>query len=123
MIEGAVNAAHQAVISLPLRGPSGRTGHVDALVDTGFSFYLTLRPELVRELGLPREGFSHVSLADGSQVSLDVHAVTVLWEGQPRHVFAYAADAIPLAGMALLEHHRLCLDVEDGGRVVIEAKG
>ena len=52
MIEGAVNAARQAVVGLLLRGPS---------------------------------------------------------------------DSTPLVGMSLLAGHRLCADIEDGGRVVIEA--
>ena len=42
MIEGAVNAARQAVVGLPLRGPSGRALEVEAVVDTGFDRFLTL---------------------------------------------------------------------------------
>ena len=51
MIEGSVNAALESVFALDLRGPAGRTRHVDAVVDTGFSRFLTLPPSLVEELG------------------------------------------------------------------------
>ena len=122
MIEGTVDAALRAVVRLSLRGPSGRTGHVDAVVDTGFNLYLTLPPTLVSELGLPRTGVAGVVLADGSEAGLDVHDVTVLWDGEPRDVQAYATEGTPLAGMALLERHDLRVEVEEGGRVVIEAR-
>ncbi len=123
MIEGVVNAANQAVVSLTLQGPSGRTGRVDAVVDTGFSRFLTLPTALVSELGLPFATSVPVTLADGSETTLDVYTVTVLWDGRPRGIPAYAADATPLAGMALLERHNLFVEVEEGGRVAIRARG
>ena len=47
--------------------------------------------------------------------------VTVLWDGQPRDVDALVADTQPLMGMSLLDGHSLYMEVEDGGRVVIQA--
>ena len=122
MIEGAVNAAHEAIISLPLRGPAGQTGRVDVVVDTGFGFYLTLPTATVRELDLPFTGTNRAILADGSEATFNAYAVTVMWDGQPRDVYAFAADATPLAGMALLERHSLLVEVEEEGRVVIQAR-
>ncbi|MYA49505.1 MAG: hypothetical protein F4047_05615 [Caldilineaceae bacterium SB0670_bin_27] len=52
MIEGVVNAAYEAVITLPLQGPAGQTQEVEAVVDTGFNRFLTLPPEVVNELEL-----------------------------------------------------------------------
>ena len=52
MIEGAVNADREAVITLAVHGPSGRTREIEAVVDTGFSGFLTVTPALVMELGL-----------------------------------------------------------------------
>ena len=137
MIEGAVNAASQAIVGLVLRGPSGQARAVDAVVDTGFDRFLTLPPAMVTDLDLAfagysrvvladgsdvaLAGYSRVVLADGSDVALDSYAVTVLWDGRPRRVVAYVSEAAPLVGMALLAGYQLCVDVEDGGRVVIEA--
>ena len=123
MIEGSVSTALQPVISLTLRGPSGRTARLDAVVDTGFNSFLTLPAALVRELDLPFSGRDYIFLADGSEVLLNVHTVTVMWDGEPRRVSAFAVDATPLAGMALLERHRLLVEVEEEGRVVIQARG
>ena len=122
MIEGIVNAANEAVVPLPLRGPAGEARDVDAVVDTGFTRFLTLSPSMVAELGLGFRGVNRVILADGSETTLDVYSVTVLWDGQPREVVAYESGTTPLIGMSLLHRHNLNVDVEDGGRVVIQAK-
>ena len=122
MIEGIVNAAHEAVVTLPLQGQAGHTLEIDAVVDTGFSRFLTLPPAMVTELGLAFTGINRVVLADGSEVTVDVYGVTVLWDDQTRDVVAYAADTTPLIGMAMLDSHNLNIEVVGGGRVVIEAR-
>ena len=121
MIEGAVNAAYEAVITLPLRGPAGQTQEIDAVIDTGFNGALTLPPALVSALRLPWVGHSRATLGDGSEVAFDVWGVTVLWDGETRFVEADEADTTPLVGMALLEAHSLYVEVADGGPVVIQA--
>ncbi len=122
MIEGVVNASHEAVVTLPLRGPAGQARNVDAVVDTGFTRFLTLPTAMVAELGLGFRGVNRVILADGSETALEVYAVTVLWDGQPREVVAYVSDTTPLIGMSLLHRHNLNIEVESGGRVVIQAR-
>ena len=122
MIEGTVNTAYEAVVSLPLRGPQDRPGTWTAVVDTGFTRFLTLPQTMVAELGLGYRGVNRVILADGSETTLEVYGVTVLWDGQPREVVAYASDTTPLIGMSLLHRHNLNVDVEDGGRVWIQAR-
>ena len=122
MIEGVVNSAYEAVIPLSLRGPAGQAQEVEAVIDTGFTGFVTLPPSLVAELGLVFMGTSEATLADGSEVSFDAYDVTVLWEGQPRDVLIDEADTTPLVGMLLLDRHNLSIDVENGGRVLIQAK-
>lgn len=56
MIEGSVNETLESVVGLDLFGPAGQARHVDAVVDTGFSRFLTLPPSLVGELELPFAG-------------------------------------------------------------------
>ena len=122
MIQGIVNPAYEAVVSLPLRGPAGQARDVDAVVDTGFTRFLTLPPAMIAELGLGYRGVNSVILADGGETTLEVYVVTVLWDGEPREVVAYVSDTTPLIGMSLLHRHNLNIDVEDGGRVVIRAR-
>lgn len=81
-----------------------------------------MTPALAAELELSLEGASRATLADGSEVTFDLYDVAVLWDGQPRYVLADAADTTPFVGMRMLDRHNLNIDVEDGGRVVIQAK-
>ena len=122
MIEGVVNSSYEAVIPLSLRGPAGQAQEVEAVIDTGFTGFVTLPPSLVAELGLVFMGTSEATLADGSEMSFDAYDVTVLWEGQPRDVLIDEAETTPLVGMLLLDRHNLNIDVENGGRVLIQAK-
>ena len=77
MIEGVVNAALEAVIALPVSGPAGQTQEVEAVIDTGYSGFLTLPPALVRDLGLPFVTSGRATLANASGNSLDGSIATI----------------------------------------------
>ena len=70
MIEGVVNAAYEAVVTLPLRGPAGQGKEIDAVIDTGYDGYLTVTPALVAELGLPFQSRGRAILANGRRGDL-----------------------------------------------------
>ena len=117
-----MNAAREAVITLPLQGPAGQAREVEAVVDTGYTGHLALPPELVVDLELPFAGTGWALLANAEAVNFAVHNVTVLWDRQPRYIEASVIGDTPLVGMALLEGHSLNIDVESGGSVVIQSK-
>ena len=122
MIQGVVNSAYEAIVTLPLQYAEGRIRDVEAVVDTGYSGFLTLPPGLVAELGLPFAYIGQALLANDAEVVFDVHHVTVLWDGQPRDIEADATGSTPLPGMLLLDGHSLNIEVQDGGGVVIQAR-
>ena len=122
MIEGVVNDAHEAVVTLPLQGPEGQAVEVEAVIDTGYSGFLTLPPALVAELGLSFVGNGHAYLANDDEVEFEIYDVAVLWDGQSRDIEADATGSAPLIGMLLLDGHSLTIEVESGGRVTIQAK-
>lgn len=121
MIEGVVNASYEPMVTLTVQGPAGQASEIEAVIDTGYNGLLTLPSSTVTELGLPFRGYGEASLADGSIVEFDVYGVTVVWDGQPRHIDADEADSTPLVGMLLLDRHDLSIQVRNGGRVLIEA--
>ena len=121
MIQGVVNAAYEAVVSLALRGAEGRPQDIDAVVDTGYTGFLTLPPQLVAELGLPFAYVGRAYLANDDQVEFNVHSVTLLWDGEPLDIEADATGSTPLVGMLLLDEHSLNIEVKSGGKVVIQA--
>ena len=122
MIQGVVNASHEAVVTLSLQGPDGQVQDIEAVVDTGYSGFLTLPTTLVAELGLPFAYVGWAFLANDDEVAFDVHDATVIWDGQPRHIKADATGSTPLMGMLLLDNHDLNIEVVNGGRVVIQAR-
>ena len=122
MIEGMVNAAYEAVVSLSLQGAEGQTQDIEAVVDTGYTGFLTLPPALVDELELPFAYVGRAFLANDDQVEFHVHDVTLLWDGEPRDIEADATGSTPLVGMLLLNGHDLKIQVGDGGRVIIQAR-
>ena len=120
MILGAVNDAYEAVISLTVQGPSGQSREVEAVIDTGFTGFLSLPSALATDLGLPFLTYESTFLADGSLVRFSVHDATALWDGRPRRVYTHLSDVTPLIGMRMLDDHDLSIQVRDGGRVVIQ---
>ena len=121
MILGTVSAAYEAVISLTVSGPSGQSREVDAVIDTGFTGFLSLPSALATELRLPFLTNESALLADGSLVTFSVHEAMALWDGEPRRVYAHLAETTPLVGMRMLDNHDLSMQVRNGGRVVIQA--
>ena len=95
MIKGTVNAAYEAVIALRLQGPDGQTRDIEAVVDTGYSGFLTLPVALVAELGLHFAYMGQAFLANDAEVDFDVHYVTVLWDDQLRDIEADATGSTP----------------------------
>jgi clan AA aspartic protease len=119
MISGSVTAAREAVIPLEVRGPLSQAAQITAVIDSGFTGWLTLPPPLVAALALHRVGARRATLADGSDVNMDVYESKVLWDGQPLDILALEADGDPLVGMSLLYGSTLTIQVVDGGDVTI----
>jgi clan AA aspartic protease len=119
MIQGIVNARHEAVVRLRVRGPAGAESDVEAIVDSGFSASLTLPMAIVTALGLVRLSGSAAVLADGSVRQFDIFAAEVLWHGTWQAVLVSAVGNESLMGMRLLAGHKLLIEVVQGGSVEI----
>jgi clan AA aspartic protease len=119
MIRGVVNARHEAVVRLRVRGPGGVESEVDTIVDSGFTSSLTLPARMLTTLGLARQSGGTAKLADGSVRQFDIFAAEVAWEGAWRPVLISAVGNEPLLGMRLLAGHKLVIEVVPGGSVEI----
>ncbi len=119
MITGVVRA-REARIRLRIRGPRRRERAIEAVIDTGYTAWLTLPPALVAALDLPWHSVGRGVLADGSQCLFDVYEAAVIWDGRARRVLVGEADTDPLVGMALLSGHELKMDVRSRGKVTIK---
>ena len=65
-------------MTISLRGPEGPAQDIEAVIDTGYSGFLTLPTVLVTELGLPFAYVGRALLANDDEVTFDVYDVTVL---------------------------------------------
>jgi clan AA aspartic protease len=118
MITGAVTPDREAIVRLRVRG--SQEVEVDAVLDTGFTEFLSLPPALIAALALPYVTLDRVMLADGSIVQCRVYEAEVDWEGRLRVVSVHAAQGAPLIGMSLLYDHLLTIEVVNGGALTIE---
>ncbi|WP_420444596.1 clan AA aspartic protease [Candidatus Poriferisodalis sp.] len=121
MIEGRVNARLEATIVFDVKGPRGRSRLIEAVIDTGYSEFLTLPPAHVSDLGLPHKARSKVVLANGAEEVFDFYDAELVWDGQLVAVAVGAAEVTPLVGMSLLEGHELRIEARNDGRVLIES--
>jgi clan AA aspartic protease len=119
MIAGTLSESLEPRICLHVSDAGGHLRQVNAIVDTGFNGFLTLAPWTIAELNLTWRGRDEAELGDGSVVSLDVYIGRVEWDGMMREVEIECADADPLVGMAMLEGHRVVLNVRADGEITI----
>jgi clan AA aspartic protease len=119
MIVGVVRR-REPLIRLTVRGFRGRRQEVEAVVDSGYTGWLTLPPAVIAVLHLRWRSFGRGTLADGSVRLFDVYQAKVEWDGRVRPVFVDEFDATPLVGMSLLRGYELKMQVRAGGKVTIK---
>ena len=78
MIIGVVNAHREATIGLIVQDANGQGHDIEAVIDTGFTGFLTLPIALIAALGLTWRGYASAVLGDGSLQQFDVYAATVI---------------------------------------------
>jgi predicted aspartyl protease len=92
------------------------------VIDTVSNGSLTLPAHMIAVLELPLVGQRRATLADGSQIVLDMYLSRMLWhEGREREVLILQAEGGPLVGMELLHSNRVVINVVDEGEVIIDA--
>ena len=121
MMFGVVNNNCEATIKIAV----GRIGlskiTVDAVIDTGFTSFLSLPPSVISDLSLPWHYRDIGMLGDGSEVVFEIYKASVIWDGQNQIIDVVASDAEPLVGMGLLYGFKLQIEAIEGGLVKIEA--
>ena len=119
MITGAVRG-REAHIRLRLRGPRRQEVPIEAVIDTGYTAWLTLPPALVAALRLRWHSVGRGILAHGSECLFDVYEAIVVWDGRACRVLVDEADTDPLVGMALLSGYELKIQVRPRAKVTIK---
>ncbi len=117
MIKGNINDDGEAIIRVTVRGPTGRQHRVEAVVDTGFTDWLSLPPDLISRLRLPWWRRGSAILADGTECYFDTYEATVIWDRRHLLIPVYELEATPLVGTALMSGYELNANFETDGEV------
>ncbi|HEY4329376.1 MAG TPA: clan AA aspartic protease [Phycisphaerae bacterium] len=118
-MNGKVNARREAILPIHIRGGTKHPRRFLAVIDTGFTGFLTLPLRTIRALRMPRVGSVAAKLADGKVVQMGVYVGLIRWNNLELPVRINAADTDPLIGMALLNGHELRIAVRRNGEVSI----
>jgi clan AA aspartic protease len=94
---------------------------IDAVIDTGFTGFLTLPLSVLTTLNLQAYRREEGTLGDGSTCIFDVYRGLVIWDGELRRIDINASETAPLVGMSLLYGYRMQLDAIEGGTVIIQS--
>ncbi len=121
MMIGNVNANREAIVQLAVLGENQQSQGIKAVIDTGYTGFLTLPSIIITTLGLTWYMQQEGILGDGSLCMFNVYEASVIWDGQVRSVEINESEADPLVGMGLLEGYELKIQGVAGGLVTIAA--
>jgi clan AA aspartic protease len=121
MMNGIVDQNCEATLRLVVSNESKQRQIIDAVIDTGFTGFLTLPLTVINSLNLRLYSREEGTLGYGSTCIFDVYSGLVIWDGEYRYVDVNAAETDPLVGMSLLYGYRMQLDAIEGGIVVIQS--
>ncbi len=120
MIAG-IFSGYEPKVPLMVLGPNGEEQGIAAIVDTGFSGFLTLPVSVVEALELPWLGEGRALVGDGSRQAFDLYEATVVWDNEPLSVQVASSETEPLLGISLMYGHELRIQIVEDGAVAIEA--
>ncbi|CAG0968587.1 hypothetical protein PHYC_01117 [Phycisphaerales bacterium] len=118
MIRGIVNESLEAMIDIDVLGAGGRLS-VAAVIDTGFTGFVTLPRETISALGLTFVAESEATLATGQVAVLRAYRARVSWPAGVFDVLVLESDTAPLVGMSLLRGLTVRITVVAGGDVIL----
>ena len=120
MMRGVVSPSCEAMIRFAIGNKNGQLQTIDAVIDTGYTGFLSVSSEIIITLNLPWTGIDRVTLGDGSETTFEVYAGRIIWDGEYRDIPVNESETEPLVGMSLLYGYDLRIQTVIGGTVTIE---
>jgi clan AA aspartic protease len=120
MMKGVVSPSCEAMIRFAIGNEGGQVQAIDAVIDTGYTGFLSVPREIIVTLNLPWTGIDRVTLGDGSETTFEVYAGRIIWDGEYRDIPVNESETDPLVGMSLLYGYDLRIQTVVGGSVTIE---
>jgi clan AA aspartic protease len=120
MMMGNVNSRREAIIQFAVLGQNNQRQGIKAVIDTGYTGFLTLPSAIITTLGLTWYMQEEGLLGDGSLFMFNVFEASVIWDGQIKSIEVNESETDPLVGMGLLEGYELNIQGFAGGLVTIK---
>jgi clan AA aspartic protease len=120
MMIGNVNSRREAIIQFAVLGENNQRQAIKAVIDTGYTGFLTLPSAIITTLELTWYMQEEGILGDGSLCIFNVFEATVIWDGQLKSIEINESETDPLVGMGLLEGYELNIQGFEGGLVTIK---
>lgn len=92
---------------------------VAVVIDTGFTGFMALPPQVIAVLGLHPARERTVRMADGRSRRIPSYHATIIWHGSPMTISAIAMPGSLLIGMSLLWNSDIAIAARENGRVTI----
>ncbi len=121
MMMGSVNSRREAIIQFAVLGENNQRQAIKAVIDTGYTGFLTLPSAIITRLGLTWYMQEEGILGDGSLCLFNVFEATVIWDGQIKSIEVNESETDPLVDMGLLEGYELNIQGIAGGLVTIKS--
>jgi clan AA aspartic protease len=121
MMLGNVNSRREAIIQFAVLGENNQRQGIKAVIDTGYTGFLTLPSAIITTLELTWFMQEEGMLGDGSICMFNVFEASVIWDGQVKSIEINESETDPLVGMGLLEGYELNIQGFAGGGVTIKA--
>ena len=121
MMMGNVNLRREAIIQFAVLGENNQRQAIKAVIDTGYTGFLTLSSAIITMLGLTWYMQEEGILGNGSLCLFNVFEATVIWDGHLKSIEINESETDPLVGMGLLEGYELNIQGFAGGLVTIKA--
>jgi clan AA aspartic protease len=121
MITGIVNFAGEAIVRVVVGDLASQRLVIDAVIDTGYTGFLTLPPSTVSALDLTWRGREEVILGDGSVYEFEVYSGRIIWDGEYRTIKIHESNTDSLLGVGMLYGYEVCIQTVQGGMVKIQA--
>ena len=119
-MKGHVNEELEGEIELTVFGPKVEV-QISALIDTGFSGFMTLPTDVIDLLELEWLIEGRLTLADGEDFSTNSYLADVEWDGSRRRIVVDESDIKPLIGTGLLAGHKLEMEFKLDGELRLES--
>ena len=120
MIHGRVEANGEIFFRVAVADRHGDLHDFTALLDTGFTGYLTLTPELIEALGIILDEEIPVIVGDGTIQTFRRYKGEIVWAGREINGYIHAVSGIPVIGLELLRGGKLYVECTEGGTATFD---